>query len=599
MINFNSNLLNQRFIKMITKFGIILFVVASVIMIALNYSKLNFFQLTSKEEKNESTAKLVYRIGKSANENLAGVCDERIEIIEKPGAKPKKLLENCFNEIHKFNIIGWIDNNTLLFREEMNKNFYEFDITEKKLKPFRIAPLPNFNSTLGTSILQLVKEESDLFFELLQRNWGNADIRMVDQFITILTVDGVYGYDRTDKFHRPNKKLVKLYTFNKDDFFWTAGLVNEREMALFQLKTRPENELKKRSTFELTLVDLYGFKQKKLTDKITPSHILFGDNFLLSLPVKYETLSQISVFDVLSQKITEIPIEGVAEIDSNEYTAKVEILNFSNDKQKIAYTFNTVTRGRDGRGQVVDKKFNCKLYSFDIKTGKNILLTEGCFIGDVIFSPIMNKNGVKKETVFENSLPESQTKVLSQVEDTKKTEVNRYSWEKFSSTLGFTLNYPKKDVEILCGDKNKQLTTLPQQCGALLLIKSGSKRLDYGPSGTNYETDVMTMTIQSNPDSLPLREWHKKLYQSVSSELVVSGWTDKKIDGREAIFQTSEFKQNWSSLGQKLPVPFYDKSKGWIIKLSNIKVISVGIGMNHSDGMTQLYEAILSTIKFN
>src|SRR6266446_5685460 len=74
-------------------------------------------------------------------------------------------------------------------------------------------------------------------------------------------------------------------------------------------------------------------------------------------------------------------------------------------------------------------------------------------------------------------------------------------WNIFSSDLGFYLKYPSDRVTLFCQEKPSQQLV---KCNGLTIIKRGATRQIEGPSGANYDTDFMSLTVHDNPTHLSL-----------------------------------------------------------------------------------------------
>lgn len=183
--------------------------------------------------------------------------------------------------------------------------------------------------------------------------------------------------------------------------------------------------------------------------------------------------------------------------------------------------------------------------------------------------------------------------LISQIPDPEKVE----DWEIFSSYVGFKFRYPATYVEVLSGEFSE---IPPPQSDSLLVIKNDAKKQDNGPSGANYDTDFMSVSIHTNPEYLSLKDYDSKTYASAytNPDYSVGERVEGKVGGKPSLSLTTTYVQRWSNRGEKLSTPFQDKTRVWYIALSNDKVLLVSIKTNYSDGAPKLYEEILSTFSF-
>src|SRR2546430_17592466 len=66
------------------------------------------------------------------------------------------------------------------------------------------------------------------------------------------------------------------------------------------------------------------------------------------------------------------------------------------------------------------------------------------------------------------------------------------NWNFLSSEFGFSLKYPSDRVTLFCQEEPSQPLV---KCNGLAIIKRGATRQIDGPSGANYDTDFMSVTV--------------------------------------------------------------------------------------------------------
>ncbi len=332
---------------------------------------------TQVEQSKE--AKLVYRVGKS-KVNPPYTCNLSVELFEENHA-PKKLLEDCEAEV---GVIGWLDSNTLLIYSANQKEFQELDIKTKQLRTIKID-IPNTHLDYFTGatekspklITQLVKNEPKLLSEIIKHNWRLVDLRFFDKNILFIIYSlepnstGFYIYS----FDRTSGELQKKYTQTSIEKIY---FLNQQEIVFSQPNRAPPY-------IDIFIANNDGSNQRKLTDKITNIGFV-GENFIgfvYNTPEDYfkfynATSGQwqtpqyrIGIFDIEKKIIREIPLSGITRRDYQGYTVDLAFSDFSKSN-KLAYETH-----------VIGSPSKCALYVLDLKTEKNTMLTNKCFISGV------------------------------------------------------------------------------------------------------------------------------------------------------------------------------------------------------------------------
>lgn len=310
-------------------------------------------------------AKLVYRVGKSRI-NPPYTCNQSIEIFEE-NEVPKKLLENCEAEI---GVVGWIDDNTLLALGAQNK-FYELNAKTGQFKPLEInIPINSidyFTSATAKSpklIAQLIKNEPKLLSEITKHNWRLVDLQFFERNILLIIYSlepnsggfHVYSFDRT------SGELQKKYTQAKIGKIY---FLNQQEIIFSQQNRAPPYKL------DIIIANIDGSNQRKLTDESIDLGFV-GEGFVgFGNHISEEPMYKVRIFDIEEKTIREIPLE-IAKRDRYGYTIDLAFVDFSKMGNKLAYKIH-----------VIGSPSKCALYVLDLKTEKNTMLTDKCFINDV------------------------------------------------------------------------------------------------------------------------------------------------------------------------------------------------------------------------
>jgi hypothetical protein len=64
-------------------------------------------------------------------------------------------------------------------------------------------------------------------------------------------------------------------------------------------------------------------------------------------------------------------------------------------------------------------------------------------------------------------------------------------------------------MALICQEKPSQLLA---NCNGLVMIKKGASQQIDGPSGADYNTDFMNITVYDNPNRLSLRDFVREMY---------------------------------------------------------------------------------------
>ena len=110
----------------------------------------------------------------------------------------------------------------------------------------------------------------------------------------------------------------------------------------------------------------------------------------------------------------------------------------------------------------------------------------------------------------------------------------------------------------------------------------------------------MSITVHSNHEHLSLRDYEAKIYSSIGDnpDWSVEERTEDKIANKNSLHLRTSYVQRWDNHWQKLLNPIQEKTEVWFISLKNEEILLISISKNYSDGMSQLYKKILSTLSF-
>jgi hypothetical protein len=174
-------------------------------------------------------------------------------------------------------------------------------------------------------------------------------------------------------------------------------------------------------------------------------------------------------------------------------------------------------------------------------------------------------------------------------------------WQIYANHLGYKLRYPADKVKFVCQESPLVVHDIPPEyCYGPTIMKIGAEYSEARiPPG--YNTDIMVIAGGlKNPEQLAPKQWYKKEYSSLLSNPDYKILEEKElvIGGKPTYYFMSSMVQRWNARGEMLPEPVVTKTKTWIIAIEDNSLLIVSIGANYSDGMTQVYEDILSTLTF-
>lgn len=158
------------------------------------------------------------------------------------------------------------------------------------------------------------------------------------------------------------------------------------------------------------------------------------------------------------------------------------------------------------------------------------------------------------------------------------------TWKNFVSNLGFNFRYPIDKVVMICVEN--KINTPINDCKALRLLKK-SVKLDE-KAYLNPDVDFMDIYVYDNKEHISLEDFEAQSYNFAhkSPNYSFNKITEGKVANRRALFEVVSAYEH------------EQKQKFVFIALSEDKIQQVIISMDYFDGMTQLYEQILSTFTF-